>query len=97
MVSSWTCRWRSEPAAYLAPNGTGGTDRNSAPRINEPFRTSSTVEQAAVNRKVQGSNPWSGAKSEYEIARPADRSAMDYISFTSVLHQFVSRFGSVGP
>jgi hypothetical protein len=26
-----------------------------------PFRSSSTVEQAAVNRKVQGSNPCSGA------------------------------------
>jgi hypothetical protein len=28
----------------------------------EPFRDSSTVEQAAVNRKVQGSNPCPGAK-----------------------------------
>ncbi len=43
------------------------------PKIIEPFRTSSTVEQAAVNRKVQGSNPWSGAKSELDSctnARP---------------------------
>jgi len=27
--------------------------------------------QRSVNRKVQGSNPWSGAKSEYEIASMA--------------------------
>jgi hypothetical protein len=47
----------------------GGTGRHSdlATTIqNALFRSSSTVEQAAVNRKVQGSNPCSGAKSEYE-------------------------------
>ena len=31
-------------------------------QFGSPFRSSSTVEQAAVNRKVQGSNPCSGAK-----------------------------------
>ena len=38
-----------------------------SPRIHEPFRDSSTVEQAAVNRKVQGSNPCPGANFEFEI------------------------------
>ena len=36
-----------------------------APRIHGPFRDSSTVEQAAVNRKVQGSNPCPGANFEF--------------------------------
>ena len=41
----------------------------STPTIqNALFRSSSTVEQAAVNRKVQGSNPCSGAKSEFEFS-----------------------------
>ena len=31
------------------------------------FRSSSMAEQAAVNRKVEGSNPFSGAKKEVEI------------------------------
>jgi hypothetical protein len=43
----------------------------------EPFRTSSTVEQAAVNRKVQGSNPWSGAKSEFDLPSALWASAHD--------------------
>jgi hypothetical protein len=43
-----------------------GGKSNPAPTIqNALFRSSSTVEQAAVNRKVQGSNPCSGAKTEY--------------------------------
>src|SRR5713101_9743577 len=54
-------QWRSRPRLTCL----GGTLR-ARPRIQQPFRTSSTVEQAAVNRKVQGSNPWSGAKSELE-------------------------------
>lgn len=33
----------------------------SGPRLQNQFRSSSAVEQAAVNRKVGGSNPSSGA------------------------------------
>ena len=54
---------------------------------NALFRSSSTVEQAAVNRKVQGSNPCSGAtcsgaKIELEFWR--ERAARE--SRTSFVH-----------
>src|ERR1700730_15380843 len=45
------------------------------PRIQRtPFRDSSTVEQAAVNRKVQGSNTCPGANSPFCLEKVAGRS-----------------------
>src|ERR1700688_2738425 len=46
----------------------------STPTIqNALFRSSSTVEQAAVNRKVQGSNPCSGANFNVEVRLLGDK------------------------
>ena len=39
--------------------------------------------QRAVNRKVQGSNPWSGAKSEFILTSAQQASAGPYILCTS--------------
>ena len=46
----------------------------------------------SVNRKVQGSNPCSGAKSEYESWDPTSATEVHYISFISVLHQLACCF-----
>jgi hypothetical protein len=51
------------------------------------FRSSSTVEQAAVNRKVQGSNPCSGAKSEYEIVPRMGAVGTEYSNCAAVVQQ----------
>src|SRR5207245_3431440 len=48
------------PGGSTCPSGSGG-GANPRPRIRGLFRDSSTVEQTAVNRKVQGSNPCPGA------------------------------------
>src|SRR6266851_5574550 len=61
----WTDSWRCSSARSRDCSSSEqprGAPRGAPPRIQPgSFRTSSTVEQAAVNRKVRGSNPRSGA------------------------------------
>ena len=47
--------------------------------------------QRSVNRKVQGSNPWSGAKPELETGPMATRGLVPYILRTSFVHPFAQR------
>ncbi len=78
------------PLRTATPVANGANRRHSAAlsEFEPPFLNGV---QRSVNRKVQGSNPCSGAKSEYESGeQPRPRSG-DYISSTSVLHQLRTR------
>src|SRR5216683_1114955 len=62
----------------------------------EPFRTSSTVEQAAVNRKVQGSNPWSGANCKFDFGPPRRLRASARRLVTAIVRRLIAVNGSIG-